>query len=297
MRLVRLFILHLTLIVVVIACKKKTSTIDVIPDVKKNHLQRNHIFGNVKNLESQTFYIHKDSISVSDTSNLKNILECYSPDTYSYQHYTSDGFLMSYAKLDKEKDTILIRKYRYAPDALIESWEEFDKFGNCLTYGTYHYDRNRFIESEKIYKNDSIVISFKYSTDGIGNIVSAIQSFGYLKTKTENKYNEFGLVTKIVEYEPNGKVFKTAKIEYDNYGDEVNRCVYKSGNQMIEYTYNKYDQQGRQIQTIFEDRLHNIKEFHYFYKHDKNNNWKYEVCCLDGLIVYVKLRNLEYYEY
>ena len=55
MRLVRLFILHLTLIVVVIACKKKTSTIDVIPDVKKNHLQRNHIFGNVKNLESQTF--------------------------------------------------------------------------------------------------------------------------------------------------------------------------------------------------------------------------------------------------
>ena len=110
------------------------------------------------------------------------------------------------------------------------------------------------------------------------------------------KFNEQGLVKEIIEYEPNGNVFKTAKIEYDNYGDEVNRCVYKAGNQMIEYTYTEYAQDGRVRKVIYEDKLHHVKEFHYFFEYDSHKNWQTEVCAVDNQIVYIKKRTFNYYE-
>ncbi|MBR6904927.1 MAG: hypothetical protein IKN32_08770, partial [Bacteroidales bacterium] len=145
------------------------------------------------------------------------------------------------------------------------------------------------------YQGDSLVMSFAHTTDGIGNAIRTVQNFGKLQTATENKFNEQGLVTQITEYEPDGKVFKTAKIEYDNYGDEVNRCVYKAGNQMIEYTYTEYAQDGRVRKVIYEDKLHHVKEFHYFFDYDANKNWQTEVCAVDGRIVYVKQRKFDYY--
>ena len=110
------------------------------------------------------------------------------------------------------------------------------------------------------------------------------------------KMNGQGLVSEIIEYEPDGKPFKTVKIEYDNYGDEVNRCVYKAGNQMIEYTYTEYAQDGRVRKVIYEDKLHHIKEFHYFFDYDSNKNWQTEVCAVDGQILYIKQRKFTYYE-
>lgn len=278
-------------------CGRKPAPVEILPDVMKNHLQRNHIFGKVKSVESQTFYLHNDSIPVSDTSDIANLIQGLAPDSYSNQQYSSDGYLTDYVKLDESLDTLLVRHYKYHPDALLESWEEFSGSGKRLTNGEYSYDRNRFLESERIFKDDSLVMLFKYTTDGIGNITSSTQTFGNVSTRTETRYNESGQPVQIVEYEPDGKVFKTAKIEYDNYGDEVNRCVYKSGNQMIEYTYNKYDQAGRQIQTIYEDRIHDVREYRYYFSYDKHKNWKYEVCCVDGLIVYVRSRHINYYEF
>ena len=81
-------------------------------------------------------------------------------------------------------------------------------------------------DGEQVFQGDSLVMSFKHTTDGIGNVIRTTQSFGGLQTKVENKMNGQGLVSEIIEYEPDGKPFKTVKIEYDNYGDEVNRCVY-----------------------------------------------------------------------
>ena len=281
-------------------CKKKPAPIVITPDIEKNHLQRNHIFGNVKELKTKTFYVQRDSISVKDTADLKKLMAlcdsvCEVSDrTSSIQRYTSDGWLMEFIKLSVS-DTILRRNYTYDKEAHITGWEEYDANGVQVTRGNYTYDRNGFLVGEQIFQGDSMVMSFAHTTDGIGNAIRTVQTFGGYKTTLENNYNEQGLVTEIIEYEPNGKVFKTAKIEYDNYGDEVNRCVYKSGDQMIEYTYTEYAQDGRVRKVIYEDKLHHVKEFHYFFNYDANKNWLTEVCAVDGQIVYVKQRKFEYY--
>lgn len=277
------------------ACKKQPKPIVIVPDIEKNHLQNNRIFGKVKQLDTQTFYILSDSLPVSDTITILSKISSLIPNISDVQCYTSDGYLLHYVKFSANEDTLLKRNYFYSKNAKIEHWEEYDSTNSLKIKGVYSYDRNNFISEETIYQNDSVVMNFKHSTDGIGNIIRTIQSFGNYSTKVEYKYDENGLVSELVEYEPNGKVFKNAKIEYDNYGDEVNRCVYKSGNQMIEYTYTKYDQMGRCKQTIFEDRLHNVKEFHYFFNFDDFNNWQYEVCSIEGIVVYVRKRNLIYY--
>lgn len=285
----------LTLTLLVAGCKKKPAAIVIVPDVEKNHLQRNHNFGEIKYLNTYSYFLQNDSLPAADTADIKKLLGSAAPDLTASQFYTSDGYLLRYVKLGKSHDTLIVRDYHYSSDAKISAWEEYDSTRTLLTSGKYIYDRNRFLSEEKVFKDDSLVMSFKYTTDGIGNIIAAVQSFGNFQTKTESKYDENGLVTQIVEYEPNGKVFKTAKIEYDNYGDEVNRCVYKAGDQMIEYTYNKYDKYGRIRQTIYEDRIHDVKEYHYFFDFDKQKNWRYEVCVVDNLIVYVKERKIIYY--
>jgi hypothetical protein len=281
-------------------CKKKPAPIVITPDIEKNHLQRNHIFGKVKTLETETFYVQQDSIFVKDTANLKKMMAicdsvCDNTKTIrSSQRYTADGWLLEFAKLS-ESDTILHRSYTYDKEAHITGWEEYNADGTQVTHGTYSYDRNGYLSGEQIFQGDSLVMSFSHTTDGIGNVIRTVQSFGGYQTKVENKMNDQGLVEQIIEYEPDGKVFKTAKIEYDNYGDEVNRCVYKAGDQMIEYTYTEYAQDGRIRKIIYEDKLHNIKEYHYFFNYDSHKNWQTEVCAVDGQIVYVKQRTFEYY--
>lgn len=283
-------------------CKKKPAPIVITPDIEKNHLQRNHIFGKVKYLDSETYNLQTDSISIKDTSDLKK-LKAYcsqnvTPAFYSHalQHYTADGFLLDFVKMSQLADTLLFRTYSYNDKAHIENWKEYDSSRALVTRGEYLYDRNRFLSGEKVYQGDSLVMSFAHTTDGIGNIIHTVQSFGGLQTTMDYKFNELGLVKEIIEYEPDGKVFKTAKIEYDNYGDEVNRCVYKAGNQMIEYTYTEYAQDGRVRKVIYEDKLHHVKEYHYFFDYDANKNWRTEVCAVDNRIVYVKQRTFEYYE-
>ena len=295
------FLIFVILLMTIAAgCHKKPEPIVITPDIEKNHLQRNHIFGKVKFLETVTFYVQADSLSGKDTADLKKLLAvcdsiCEASDrARSSQRYTSDGWLLEFVKF-KDTDTLLRRTYTYDKEAHIKGWEEYDATGNMLTHGSYSYDRNGYLSGDQVYQGDSLVMSFSHTTDGIGNVIRTVQSFGGLQTKTETKYNEQGLVKEIIEYEPNGKVFKTAKIEYDNYGDEVNRCVYKIGNQMIEYTYTEYAQDGRVRKTIFEDKLHHVKEYHYYFEYDANKNWQTEVCAVDGQIVYVKKRTFEYY--
>ena len=297
-----LFFLIVSIVMIASGCHRKPAPIVITPDIEKNHLQRNHIFGRVKDLKTETYNLQRDSLSVKDTANLKKLLTacdslCDEHDFISSnQHYSSDGWLLEFVK-HAHIGGDYRRTYTYDKNAHITGWEEYNYAKEqVVTRGTYTYDRNGFLAGEQVYQGDSLVMSFAHTTDGIGNIIRSVQSFGGLQTKVENKMNEQGLVTEIIEYEPNGKPFKTVKIEYDNYGDEVNRCVYKAGNQMIEYTYTEYAQDGRVRKTIYEDKLHHVKEFHYYFDYDSNKNWQTEVCAVDNQIVYVKRRTFEYYE-
>lgn len=293
---VRLFILITLLVAICAGCKKKPDPIVITPDVRKNHLQRNHIYGGVKIIKTSTYYLAADSIMVEDTANISKLLKGRKPDIITTQQYTSDGYLLQFVKFNQQKDTLLKRDYHYNDLALTTRWEEYDSTGIMVTRGKYLYDRNHFLCGEQVFNGDSIAIAFAYNTDGIGNITSITQSMGDYTMHTENKYNKDGQVVKIVEYEPNGRVFKTVKLEYDNYGDEVNRCVYKAGDKMIEYTYNQYSQEGKQLKTIYEDKIHHLKETHYFFDHDRYCNWQIEVLVRDNQIISIRKRQITYYQ-
>lgn len=291
----RPFLVLVALMLVLVGCKKKPDPIVITPDSQKNHLQRNHIFGIVRNIDTKTYYVEADSLTAADTNRIPQILKKRKPDFSTWQRFSADGYLMHYTKFNANKDTLLRQVYYYDWKALLRRWEEFDSTGTVVTHGKYLYDRNNFISGEQIFQGDSVVMAFTYTTDGIGNIIKSTQSFGDYSIHTENKYNELGLVEKITEYEPNGKPFKTVKIEYDNYGDEVNRCVYKAGNQMVEYTYNQYNQEGRQIKTIYEDKLHHQKEVTFFADYDSQNNWQTEIKVKDNQIISIRKRKIIYY--
>jgi len=288
-----LIFLIISMIMVSGGCKKKPEPIVIIPDIEKNHLQRNHIFGKVMNLETTTYYLQPDSLPLADTARLKELIKGRTCDRRFVHHYSYDSHLINFTCIGE--DTLYQRKYLYNDRGLMTEWNEQDKLRGD-TKGVYSYDRNHFIESEKIYRNDTLVMSFVHKTDGVGNIISTTQDNTQYETTTSYHYDENGLVTEITEYEPDGKIFKTAKIEYDNYGDEVNRCVYKAGNQMIEYTYTQYAQDGRVRKVLYEDKLHHVKETHYFFDYDIHKNWQTEVCAIDSIIVYIKQRNFTYYE-
>lgn len=292
----KLLIFAIILTIVAGGCHKKPAPIVITPDIEKNHLQRNHIFGTVRNIQTFTYYVAEDSLTLADTSRIEQILSKRTADFSSWQRYSADGFLMHFTKFNPQKDTLLRQVYYYNWKAKLVRWEESDSTGEIITRGKYFYDRNDFLSGEQIFQGDSIVMAFTYTTDGIGNVIKSTQSFGDYTTHTENSYNEFGLVDKICEYEPNGKLFKTVTIEYDNYGDEVNRCVYKSGNQMVEYTYNQYNQEGRQIKTIYEDKLHHNRETTLYFNYDKNNNWQTEVKVKDNQIISIRKRKIIYYQ-
>jgi len=287
--------LYLSLVLLAAGCKKKPEPIAITPDVQKSHLQRNHIFGKANIIQTETYYVYDDSLTLSDTSSLDALLKSRKPDFTVHQRYTSDGYLRKYYKLNSQLDTMMHRVYRYNDNAQISNWDEYDSLNRNAVTGIYIYDRNSFLVGERLYHGDSIVMAFAYKTDGIGNILSITSTHGELSTHTENKYDENGQICKITEYEPNGRVFKTATIEYDNYGDEVNRCVYKSGNQLLEYTYNQYSQEGRLVKTIYEDKIHRQKEIHYFADYDQFNNWQTEYLVKSNKIISVRKRKIIYY--
>lgn len=276
-------------------CKRKPEPIVITPDVQKSHLQRNHIFGNAKIIKTETYYVYEDSLTTADTVTVEALIKSRKPDFTVLQRYTSDGYLLKYYKLNTYLDTVMHRVYRYNDNAQISNWDEYDSLNQHAITDIYIYDRNSFLVGERLYHNDSLVMAFAYKTDGIGNILSITSTHGELSTHTENKYNENGQIYKIIEYEPNGRVFKTATIEYDNYGDEVNRCVYKAGNQMLEYTYNEYNQEGKLIKTIYEDKVHHLKEFHFFANYDKFNNWQTEYLVKNNKLISIRKRQIIYY--
>ena len=51
------FTIVMAIAIVAGSCKKKPEPIVITPDIEKNHLQRNHIFGTVKTIETTTYYL------------------------------------------------------------------------------------------------------------------------------------------------------------------------------------------------------------------------------------------------
>lgn len=265
------------------ACRRqKMQEIVITPDIEKTHLQRNHIFGQVKEIWQTVYVLDTLANEAQEVSR-------------SVQHYSADGYLTSVVTLSRTGDTLMVRQVTYDGDARELKWEERDPSGKLLESCVYEYDINHFKVGEKHYRNDTLLLHISYKTDGKGNAIEINQQFDSYSLRNTVQYDEHGLVTRIDEFEPNGKPFKYITIEYDNYGDEVNRRVFKSGGDLIEYTFKEYDNEGRLLKKIFEDRRHDMQEVYIYSQHDAHGNWTCEEITKLGNIAFQRIREIIYY--
>lgn len=281
------YIILFTLVVgLLFSCgRKPQQEITIIPDVEKNHLQRNHIFGKVKEI-TQKVYAFEPSDSLHISGQLV---------ATAIQKYSADGYLTSVISLDECGDTVSVKTINYDGNARELKWEEKNVKGELIASCQYLYDMNHFKVGEKHFQGDSLTMDIRYKTDGIGNPIEIVQHHNQFDLLNKVSYNADGLIARIDEFEPNGNLFKYVTIEYDNYGDEVNRRAFKAGNQLIEYTYTEYDNEGRLLKKIFEDRLHDMQEVYVYSEHDSQGNWtKVDIAKL-GNVAFQRVREYVYY--
>lgn len=273
-------------------CKRKPAEIVIIPDVQKNHLQRNHIFGQVKELCTYTLVPEK-SVAQNDTLALDSLR--FDTVSVMVQHYSPDGYLLDYCKMTPQGDTLAVRIFAYHADARADYWKEFYPGESDTVVCQYEYDMNDFLSAEKIFVRDSVLSTTNYKTDGEGNVIEMVRYYDGYSVRNTSKYNAQGLLSRIDEFEPSGKLFKYVTIEYDNYGDEVNRRAFKGENDLIEYTYTQYQDNGALLKVLFEDRLHNDKEQYVYAAHDQQNNWTSETRYKNKKLQYKRIRTYIYY--
>ena len=279
-----LFLLFISFIILSFSfsCKRKTTEIVITPDAMKNHWQRARYFGNVKSVETITYY-YSDKDSTYYLSN-KNI-----------QHYSSDGYLTQVFLLDNNDDTVSKRTLFYLPNANENYWLEKNYRDLSVTKDTFMYDKNGMKSEEQFWLNDSLLYKILYKTDAFGGIIEMKRLLPEYTLTNKIYYNANGLVERIEEYDPQNTLYKYVTIEYDNYGDEVNRRAYKTSKEMIEYTYTQYNNEGLLQKIIFEDRLHNIREDKIYPLHDNTNNWLEEIQLRGKDTVRKRVRSIEYY--
>ncbi|MBP5709413.1 MAG: hypothetical protein J6W84_00325 [Bacteroidales bacterium] len=267
-------------------CGRKQKEIVIIPDIEKNHLQRSHIFGQVKAIESESVALVPDSAGgfvAGDT--LSRIV----------QHFSPDGYLTNIIKLGNDGDTVSKEIITYSSEAKELAHETYDGENILKRKTTFDYNRYGFKSKESCYLLDSLLYFIDYKTDDKGNVIEMTHNRGGVAMRSRIAYNKAGLVARIEEFEPSGKLFKYATVEYDNYGDEVNRRVFKTGDELIEYTYTEYTQEGRVVKIIYEDRLHSLREVSVFSDYDEHGNWTKEEKSVNNRPIYCRNRNITYY--
>lgn len=285
MKNIRFLVFCLWISFLAVSCKHSQQEITIIPDIEKNHLQQNHLFGQIREIRTETF-------SLKDSN--QKILED-KPLSVMVQHYSSDGYLTDVVKMSPAGDTLSVEKLHYSADGKVQERDGFwgnDTLASDRT--VYEYDHYGFKAKESFFMGDSLLWNITYKTDDKGNVVEmCVNKHDPLRHKI--RYNKAGLVARMEEYEPSGKLFKYVTIEYDNYGDEVNRRVFKSNDELIEYTYKQYDQKGRLLKTIYEDRLHDSQDVSTYDRHDAEGNWLHVVKKTNGQPVYGSKRTIHYY--
>jgi len=279
-----LFIFFLVpLFVFSFSCKRKQTEITITPDALKNHLQRASIFGNVNSIETDNYYYSRNDSSFVFVYN-------------SVQYYNSDGYLTEVLVLDKNSDTISLLLINHLPNAKENYRSEFNYKDNQTLVDTILYDKNGFKCEERHLVNDSLHYRIEYKTDGIGSIIEMKRFYPDYHLTNKIYYNNFGLVERIDEFDPQKKLFKYFIIEYDDSGNEVNRRAFKSNNEMIEFTYSQYAPNGLLLKTIYEDRINNSREDKIYANHDKKGNWLEEIMMQGKDTMRKKVRKIDYFE-
>ena len=254
----------------------------IMPDYAKNHLQKSHLFGNIKEIHTVSYYQY-DSTSIQKT--VSSVTQYYSP----------DGFLLKVVTSNENGEIVSTQHIFYHTNATEDYWIIADANGKTTDSCKYEYDMNGFIAEEKRWSADSLLLTTTYRTDGVGNITELKRNNNAFALVNTIAYNSYGLVNRIEEFEPSGKLFKYITIEYDNYGDEVNRRVFKANDNLLEYTYTQYNDKGHLLKIIYENNTHQFREIYTYGDHDAHGNWLTEKREIINHTLYMRKREIIYY--
>lgn len=277
--------IFLSICLLLSACHRHRASITIVPDCAKTHLQREHIYGNARSITDSMFYSPRGADSAS-------VEELVSVTAY---RYSADGWLNQVVKMSADGDTMSNRVMTYDSNAKLVKDELFDSARRCIEYTIYENDDRGYRVKEKRYSGDNLVQTILYQNDAFGNLVGmTVKTAEYTMTRKYSN-NELGLAVRVDEFDPDGKLFKYVTMEYDNYGDIVNRNVHRDDGQLREFTHTQYADNGVLLKTVYENKLSKVNEVREFSGHDSQRNWTRSLRKTGGRIVFIITRNIEYY--
>ncbi len=281
-------ILVLVCSLLLMGCAKNKNRITIIPQAQKNHLQTESIKGQVKSLEECKFATVDKTGEKIDTSKLLSI---------THKFYSADGYLNRVVIMNSRHDTMSVRNIYYDDNAKMIKDELFDSAGVRVQYTLYENDKHGFRVKESRFANDSLIQTLSYKNDGYGNPLEITLVSEAFSQKIKYSYNEVGLPLKVDEYDPDGQIFKYVTMEYDNYGDLVNKRVYRKDGIMLEYTHIQMNEKGEWQKQVYESLLPgvNITEVTEYSNHDGKGNWLRKVRKIDDKAYFINTRTIEYY--
>lgn len=282
---VRNFLILLSVCLFVVGCHRHKPTITIVPDCAKNHLQREHIYGQVRMVTDSMFY----SADGSDT-----IRQDYLVSVTTYR-YSADGWLNQVVKMSADGDTMSNRVMYYDSNAKLVKDELFDSTGRCIEHTLYANDEHGYRVKEERFSGDSLVQTILYQNDAFGNLMGMTVKVAEYTLTRKYSNNELGLAVRVDEFDPDGKLFKFVTLEYDNYGDLVNRNVHRDDGQIREFTHTQYADNGQLLKTVYENKLSRDNEVKEFSGHDAQRNWTRSLRKSGGRTYYIVNRKIEYY--
>ena len=269
----------------VAGCHRHRDAITIVPDCAKNHLQREHIYGQVRMVTDSMFY----SPDGSDT-----VRPEYLVSVVSYR-YSADGWLNQVVKVSADGDTMSNRVMYYDSNAKLVKDELFDSAGVCIEHTLYENDEHGYRVKEERFSGDSLVQTLLYQNDAFGNLMCMTVKVSEYTLTRKYSNNEVGLAVRVDEYDPDGKLFKFVTLEYDNYGDLVNRNVHRDDGQIREFTHTQYADNGQLLKRVYENKLSRDNEVTEFSNHDAQRNWTRSLRKSGGRAYYMVNRKIEYY--
>ena len=282
---IKRILIYLCISILIVGCHRSKPTITIVPDCAKNHLQREHLYGNVRTVVDSMFY----SPHGSDTISADNLI------SVTAYRYSADGWLNQVVKMSADGDTMSNRVMHYDSNAKLVKDELFDSAGVCIERTIYENDEHGYRVKEQRFSGEKCLQTILYQNDAFGNLVGmTVETEQYTMTRKYSN-NELGLVVRVDEYDPDGKLFKYVTMEYDNYGDLVNRNVHRDDGQLREFSHTQYADNGALLKVVNENKLSKVNEVREFSAHDSQRNWTRSLRKAAGTICFIVTRKIEYY--
>lgn len=279
------FVIYFCISLLFVGCHRHKATITIVPDFAKTHLQREHLYGNVRMITDSMFYSPQGSDLVS-ADQLVSV---------TVYRYSADGWLNQVMKMSADGDTMSNRLMHYDANAKLVKDGLFDSSRRCIEYTIYENDEHGYRVKEEHFAGDALLQTILYQNDAFGNLIGmTVKTAEYTMTRKYTN-NEFGLVVRVDEFDPDGKLFKYVTMEYDNYGDIVNRNVHRDDGQIREFTHTQYADNGALLKTVYENKLSQGNEVREFSEHDNQRNWTRSLRKNAGRIFFIVKREIEYY--